>query len=61
LGGGGFYGEPAAIFVFVGPDAAHFGASVAGDQSKALLRSAGKVWRYLHFTAFAVKLSGRSW
>ena len=40
LGGGDFYGEPAAVFVLVGPDAAHRGASVAGDQSEALLDAA---------------------
>ena len=31
LRGGGFDGEPAAVFVLVGPDAAHGGACVAGD------------------------------
>ena len=36
LGGGDFDSEPAAVFVLVGPDAAHGGASVAGYQGDAL-------------------------
>jgi hypothetical protein len=36
LGGGDLDGEPAAIFVFVGPDAAHGGTCVAGNQGEAL-------------------------
>ena len=31
LGGGDLDGEPAAVLVFVGPDAAHSGACVAGN------------------------------
>src|ERR1700679_3225220 len=31
LGGGDLYGEPALVFVGVGPDATHLGACVAGD------------------------------
>ena len=31
LGGGGLNGEPAAVLVLVGPDAAHGGACVASD------------------------------
>ena len=36
LGGGDFDGEPAAVLVFVGPDAAHGGAGVAGDHAFSL-------------------------
>ena len=36
LRGGGFDGEPAAVLVFVGPDLAHRGASVAGDHDVSL-------------------------
>ena len=36
LGGGDLDGEPAAVFVFVGPDAAHVGSCVAGNQGEDL-------------------------
>ena len=46
LRGGDLDGEPAAVLVFVGPDAAHVGARVAGDQavvpSGAATRSMGR-------------------
>ena len=34
LRGGGFDGEPAAVLVLVGPDAAHGGACVASDHGR---------------------------
>jgi hypothetical protein len=39
LGGGDFDGEPALVFVRVGPDAAHLRASVAGDHRLFLTRT----------------------
>ena len=33
LGGGDLDGQPALVFVGVGPDAAHLGTGVAGDQA----------------------------
>ncbi len=36
LGGSDFNGEPALVFVGVGPDAAHLGACVAGDHRRFL-------------------------
>ena len=36
LGGGDLYGEPAAVLVFIGPDAAHSGTCVAGNQGEFL-------------------------
>ncbi len=61
LGGGDLDGEPAAVFVLVGPDAGHSGASVAGDhryfpnlalevsQGEALQGITGN-WYQVHFT-----------
>src|SRR5260370_14182758 len=55
LRGGDLDGEPAAVLVLVGPDAAHGGASVAGDQSEALLGRCGDCGGLLHFTVSRVQ------
>ena len=47
LRGGGFDGEPAAVLVLVGPDAAHGGACVAGDHDSPRFDVAWLRWMQL--------------
>ena len=54
LGGGDLDGEPAAVLVVVGPDAAHGGACIAGNQGEALRKL--RELCHIHFTLLRAEM-----